>query len=275
MSAPPHARHAACYTLQRDVLPKEYDMRKTIIVAMALSVAGAAPYARADGLIELYGGVGLWNGVYDGDVRAGITEIDFDDDLSISRDSHLMIYAGFEHPVPLLPNVRAQYVRLDASDSSVLARTIGFRGVQFPAGTTIDSRIDLTQIDGTLYYKLWDTGFEFDLGVTLRYVEGLVDIAAENQQARAEFDGFLPMAHAAVRVALPITGLWAGARVDGTGWDGDRLIDATFSAGWQSAAGIGIEGGWRLYRLEIDERGDFEQSTIHVSGPYAALNFRF
>jgi outer membrane protein len=241
----------------------------------AVLLAAGAPMAGAATLLEAYGGVGLWNGAYDGTVRSGATNVDVENDLDVGRDRHTLLYAGFEHPVPILPNIRAQYVQIDVSGRTVLPRSIAFRGVNFPEGTAIDSRVELTQIDGTAYYKVWATVVELDLGLTLRHVDGLVEIAAENQTGRADFDGVLPMLHAAARVELPLTGLWAGAKVDGTAYRGDKLIDTVLSAGWQSAAGLGIEAGWRLYRFELDGRGDLDGSRIDIAGPYAALNFRF
>jgi outer membrane protein len=240
----------------------------------ALLLAIVAPWASGAAL-EIYGGVGLWNGAFDGTVRSGATGIDVDDDLDVGRDRHLVLHAGVEHPVPLLPNLRVQYTDLDVSGRTDLPRGIAFRGVTFPAGTTVRTHFELTQIDGTLYYKLWGTGFEVDLGLTLRYIDGRIDIAAENQSAQADVEIAFPMLHAGGRVTLPLTGLWAGGRIDGAAFRGDSLIDASLGAGWRSPLGLGLEAGWRLYRIEIDGRGDLDRARIDVSGPYAVLNFRF
>jgi outer membrane protein len=242
---------------------------------VTVSVALAAPLAGAASLVEVYGGVGLWNGAFSGPVRAGADDVEVDDDLDLGRDRHVWAYAGLEHPVPLLPNFRAQYTQIETGGQTTLSRSIEFRGTAFPVESVVDSQIELTQIDGTAYWKLWSTGVEIDVGLTVRYVDGNVAITAEGEDAQAEFDGFVPMLHAAGRFPLPLTGLWLGARLDGAAYGGDRLFDGALTAGWQSRAGLGIEAGWRLYRLEIDDRGQFDRTRIDISGPYAALNLRF
>ncbi len=240
----------------------------------AVALLGGTVQAQAF-LVDVELGLAGWSSNFDGTVQAGSTRIDVDDDLDYSRDTQTFIYASFKHPIPLIPNVRAQYALIDVSARNQLEREISFRGETFSAGAQVASELELDQLDATLFYNLWDTVLSLDLGLTFRYVDGELTLAGEGEQARASFSGVLPLVHGRARVDLPFTGFWVGAQVDTIAYSGNRIVDSMVSGGWQTRAGFGVEGGWRHYELKLNDMSRLDRSNIDLSGPFLGVNFIF
>ena len=245
---------------------------RAFIALITLACIGSA---QADTLLGIYAGVGTWKQDYSGDAPAFGTTVDLEDDLGFTDETNNILYAALEHGVPVLPNIRVQHSNISIDADNMLSRTIDFNGVTFPLNETIATELDLTQTDLVLYYEILDNVFSLDVGLAVRWVDGYFDIASSVDSTRAEFKGVLPMLYGKVRVDLPFSGFWLGAEAQGLGYDGSQLFDANVQLGWESPIGLGLEAGWRTYRLELDDVDDFSDASIDVSGPYAALNYHF
>ncbi|MDZ7669741.1 MAG: TIGR04219 family outer membrane beta-barrel protein [Gammaproteobacteria bacterium] len=230
---------------------------------------------QAETLFGVYAGAGTWQQEFSGDVASGGEEVDLERDLDFDRERNNVLYAGLEHGVPVLPNVRVNHARVAGEGRSVLTRTVEFRGETFSISEDVASEVELTQSDAVLYYELLDNVVSLDLGIAARWIDGEIEVASESAVARAEFEGVLPLLYARGRVDLPLTGLWAGAEAQGLAYDGHSLIDASAQIGWTSPVGLGAELGWRTLRLDLDDIDDIDHAEIDISGPYAAVNFYF
>lgn len=235
----------------------------------------ATTSAHADTVFGVYAGAGAWQQSYGGDIASGGADIDIEDDLGFDDDTTNFFYVAVEHPVPGLPNVRAQYSELDLDETTTLGQDIDFNGVSFPAGTSIGSVVDTTQVDAVLYYEVLDNVVSLDLGLAGRYIDGEIVVTSAIDTSPVEFEGVLPLLYGKARVDLPFSGFWMGAEVAGLGYDGNSLIDGNVVVGWESPWRLGVEAGWRTYRLEMDEFDDVDDADIDVSGPFVALNVHF
>ncbi len=220
-------------------------------------------------------GIGSWQQTFSGDITSGITQVNVEDDLALEDESNNIFYLALEHGVPVLPNIRVQHAKVAVSGNSTLTRTIGFNGTIFNVTDAVATDVELNQTDLVLYYEVFDNIISLDIGMGARQVEGFFEIATTLEVARAEFDGVLPLLYGKVRADLPLTGLWLGAEVQGLGYDGNRLIDAIVQVGWESPFGLGVEGGWRMYQLELVDFDDISSGSLDISGPYFALNYHF
>ncbi len=216
-----------------------------------------------------------WRGEFDGGMQAGATGFDLQDDLGFGKESYQFFVLGLKHPVPVLPNVRLQYSQLDTSARATLGQDIEFMDETFSTGTSVNSELDLTQIDGILFYNLWDTVLSLDLGLNFRYLDGELRLSGGGDSASASFSGVLPLLHGRARVDLPFTGFWVGAQVDGVAYSGNRLLESTLSLGWRAGLGLGVEGGWRRYELKLDDLDSLDKSDLDISGPYAGVSWVF
>ncbi len=228
-----------------------------------------------DTVFGIYAGAGSWQQSFSGDVTSGITQVDVEDDLALEDENNNIFYLALEHGVPVLPNIRVQQAKVAVSGNSTLTRNISFNGTIFNLDDAVATDVELNQTGLVLYYEVLDNVISLDIGMGARQVEGFFEIATTLEVARAEFDGVLPLLYGKVRADLPLTGLWLGAEVQGLGYDGNRLIDANVQVGWESPLGLGVEGGWRIFQLELVDFDDVSSGSLDISGPYFALNYHF
>ncbi len=228
-----------------------------------------------DTVFGIYAGAGSWQQGFSGDITSGITQIDIEDDLALEDENNNIFYLALEHGVPVLPNLRLQHAKIAVSGNNDLIRTIEFNGSVFDVADTVATNMELNQTDLVLYYEVLDNVISLDIGVAVRQIDGFFEIATTLEVSRVEFEGVLPLLYAKVRADLPLTGLWVGAEVQGLGYNTSSLVDANAQIGWESRIGLGVEGGWRTYRLDLEDLDDFNNVSLDISGPYFALNFHF
>lgn len=242
--------------------------------AFALSLLPVS-MVQADTILGIYAGVGTWQQQYDGDIQSGISRVDIEDDLGLDDDSNIILYIALEHPIPLLPNIRAQYFNIDVNGSDVLSRSIEFNGQIFTISDAVSTTIELSQTDVVFYYELLDNVVSLDVGLVISQIEGTIAVASLGGRAEADFDEILPMLYAKARVDLPLTGLWLGAEAQGLSYNDYSLIEFNAQVGWESSIGLGIEAGYRAVQMELDTFDNVQNAELNIQGPYAALNYHF
>jgi outer membrane protein len=248
--------------------------RPALAFCFGLLITHSVPSA-ADTVFGIYAGAGTWQQEFSGDFRSGITDIDIDEDLGIDDEMNNVFYIAVEHPVPLLPNLRLNYVKFEVTGQSTLTRTIDFNGIIFNLDEDVATDLEVTQGDAVLYYELLDNYVSLDIGIAARYMDGYVELISDSTLSKAEFTAVIPMLYGRARADLPFSGLWIGAEVMGSGYDGNQLIDANAQIGWESPMGLGAEVGYRLLDFDIKDLDDVDEAGIDVAGPYFALNFHF
>ncbi|GAA5190142.1 TIGR04219 family outer membrane beta-barrel protein [Ferrimonas gelatinilytica] len=235
-----------------------------------------APAAQAD-FLGFSAGAGRFAGEVGGTL--GQDGISVEEQLGFSdAESGFQAFIAFEHPVPVLPNIKVATLSYDNSARGMLTEDFQFGGVLIPAGANTDTLIDYQHNDITLYYELWDTGFDLDLGVTARQIDTTANVVslAQNEltlilaEASESVDEWVPLIYGAARVDLPLTGLYVAGEVQGIGYDGSSYLDYQAKLGWAfpfPVLDIGVEAGYRSVALDLDEQqvGDLT-SDIDISG---------
>lgn len=253
-------------------------MAKLATTALAgglITLCSAAPMAQADTFFGVYAGAGTWQQEFSGDVTSGPTRVDVENDLGLADDSNNIFYVAVEHPLPLLPNIRAQHMAMEVDGSNVLSRSIEFNGDTFTVSDTVSTVVDITQTDAVFYYEVLDNIVSLDVGLAVSLIEGTLSVSNSTDRATAEFDEVVPMLYGKVRADLPLTGLWVAAEGQGVSYDGNSLLEANAHIGYESVLGLGIEAGYRTVRMELDGFEDVQAAELDISGPYAAINFHF
>jgi|TARA_Y100000310_G_scaffold345766_2_gene469598 outer membrane protein len=222
--------------------------------------------------VGIFAGGGMWNGDFTGDV---VSDVDVEDELGISSDSANYLYVALEHPVPLLPNIRVARTSLQDSGSGVVSVDFLFEGSPFTASQNVAADLDLTFTDLTLYYEIWDTGFDFDIGLTARKFSGQMQI----EQVKESVDEVLPMVYVAGRVGLPFSGVFLGADANVISYSGSKLADYSVKIGWETSSFIfpefGIEAGYRKFSLNVDEDDAGVDVDVGVGGAFINLVAHF
>lgn len=256
-------------------------MKKTLITAATCLMA--LPTVASADTIGLFVGAGTFNPEFSGtfknsDTSDNVGEIDLEDDLDLDDDSATFFYIAIEHPIPVLPNIRLARTDMEQEGSTTLEDAIEFDGKDYAAD--IESTIDLSHTDVTLYYELLDNWVNLDLGLTVRQFDGKLEItgtetnSGQTETAKEDVDFPVPMLYAKAQFDLPFSGLYASVDGNFIGYGGNTFFDATGKIGYETSVGFGVEAGLRSITLEIDDEEDVE-ADMDFSGMYLAAHYHF
>lgn len=251
-------------------------MKKTLL---ALSVIAAPGMASADTILGLYAGVGQWYLTLEGDVSSGGSDINLNE-LGIEDETSTELWLNFEHPVPLIPNIRFMHSVIEAQETSSANRQINFGGAQFSFESELYTDIDLSHTDATFYYEILDNWASLDVGVTARLLDGYVDVKSEleGEEGSAELAGVVPMLYLNAQFDLPFSGWNIGAYGNAASYRGDHITDLAAKIGYEfelvPLLDIGVNFGYRVMSLETDEIDDLF-ADAELSGAYAEIQVHF
>ncbi|MCM0611791.1 TIGR04219 family outer membrane beta-barrel protein [Marinobacter sediminum] len=243
-------------------------MRK-LMVAMGGSMILAAPLAQAD-VVGLGASVSYWDSELSGKASDSGDVVDVENNLNLDSDSNANASLYFEHPVPVLPNVRLNYTLVEQSGRGQLDADFG--GIIL--GSDVQSDLDLEQLDLTLYYEVLDNWANLDLGLTARDLSGelIVQQVGGTQVSKTKIDGVLPMGYLAARFDLPLTGVSLGAEGNFISFDGDSIHD--FNAyGQYEIAVLQLRAGYR--QMSIDYEDGNERLDVDIDGPFISAGVAF
>ena len=195
----------------------------------------------------------------------GSDSIDLIDDLDVDNPEQSSMTFILEHPITALPNIRYQGSHLD-SDTSL-------QGETFSSGNQVSSAFDLSHDDIVLYYQLLDNWVDLDLGVDVKRLDGEVSFAGETGSA-VSVDETIPLLYLSARFDLPLDGLYIGANINADvidlGVSESSAQDSTIMMGYESGTGLGIEGGYKHFSLDLDNVDsadtDLEYDSVFLNG---------
>lgn len=170
------------------------------------------------------------------------------------NDSQYQVGLYLEHPVPMLPNLRADFTP-----------ETSFTGTDSIAGT---NTVKFSQIDTTLYYELLDNVVDLDIGLTGKYVKG--DVSGTVNQS---FNVIIPMVYVAAGVKIPALPVRLDADLKYVGYSGNSVSDMRIKAAWNVFAGLEAVAGYRYESLKLDENDIY--STLKIQGPFIGVGYRF
>lgn len=252
-------------------------MKKT---ALMLSLSGAllSSAVQADTLLGLYLGADGWRTSADGSFASSAQLQDF----NFSDKTQASLYLALEHPVPLLPNIRLQHNKLEASGATDLTADFSFDGTLFTAGTDVQNNVDLTSTDYVLYYEIVDNDLlSLDLGINGKHLDGsvaVVETAANGQVVRQNVSQIIPMLYSSVVIGLPLTGLDIFAQGSVISYDGSRLYDAQAGLAYalldNLAVDMRLKLGYRQVNLRLDDIDDL-YTDLDFKGVFAGVEVHF
>ena len=201
------------------------------------------------------------------------TFADLEDTLGFSEQQDLFAKVYIEHPFLLIPNIRLGYTTLghDGSNSVELfswGDIVNFTG-------EIDNSLSLDTSDITLYYELLDNWVEVDMGLTVRYITGNIDVTTDISNNAVDFSTWIPMLYGKARFIFPTTDLSLQVEGNAVSYGSLTSYDYELSARYTLAMGIGIEAGYKVFHLDSNELLDGLNADLTFSGPYAAAIWDF
>lgn len=244
---------------------------KTGISVLAASIISVS--ASAD-VLGMSASLAYWSPDTSGTIQSGGGKIDVDKDLGLSRDDSVIFTAIFEHPVPIIPNFRFQYSDMDQVTYGSV-NNVDFNGQNFDG--EVQTSLDLTNYDFTLYYEVLDNWVNLDLGLTAKVFDGVLLLREQNANpvagySKTDIDDIIPMLYGSAIFDLPITSLSIGAEGSAVSIGSDSAYDLVAMIRFR-ASFFGVEAGYRAMGLngkvnsiDVDARSD---------GPYLSALLMF
>ncbi|WP_340681140.1 TIGR04219 family outer membrane beta-barrel protein [Paraglaciecola sp.] len=234
---------------------------------------------QADTLLGLYAGAQGWNMETTGGFAndgANLVDFNFDDKTQSS------FYVAFEHPIPLVPNIKIQRTGMDTNGEVSLPTQFKFGDIILPVDTAVLTDVKLTTTDFILYYELFDNDLiSFDFGINAKYLDGELFVIDKNDPStsgREEFSGVVPMAYSRLAIGMPLTGF--GAYVEGSflSFDDQTISDyqaaITYSLMDNLAIDMTFQLGYRSVEVDLEDL-DGIYSNLEFKGVFAGLEVHF
>jgi outer membrane protein len=243
-------------------------MRK-LMIAVGGSLIIAVPFASAD-VLGLGASVSYWDSDLSGKAGKKNDLVDVENELDLDSDANANLSAYFEHPVPVLPNVRLNYTRIEQSGRGEIS-TGPFDGVT----GEVDSNLDLDQFDVTLYYEVLDNWVNLDLGLTARNLDGeliVQETGIGGEVSRTEVNGVIPMGYLAARFDLPFTGVSVGGEANVISFDGDSVYDYNAYGQFELSL-LQLRAGYRQMGIDYEDSND--RLDIEMGGPFVSAGLTF
>lgn len=258
-------------------------MHKILILTAAVCLPITGLKAQVLEFNVLVGGH-VWNASPSGYIQGKEAEqqLDIKDKLGLSSDTQTHFFVQFDHPIPVIPNLRVSRTELDFSGNKNASFT--FLDKSFTGD--LKSQVDLSYTDVTAYYRLLDgiTAFlplidlRAELGLTLRQFDGgfAVTETATGKSESIDLSTPLPMGYAGLRVGLPL-GLSVGATVNAIGYSGNKVTDVTADVRYQydglPLIKPGITAGYRSFDVTLDDLKD-TYGDLEFSGAFFGAYIR-
>lgn len=207
------------------------------------------------------------------------TSIDLEDDLKWSEEQDMILKAYIEHPTPFLPNLKVAYTDLSHTGQGTV--TAFSWGDIINVTGDIDSSLDLKMYDATLYYELLDNTIEIDTGITLRYLDGNIDVTVTPLLSLVEehevvnFTTLVPMLYGKLKANIPATDISLQAEGNFITYEDTTFYDYEISARYSFTMGFGIEAGYKAIHLDSEDLEEGLSTNIDFQGPYASIIWDF
>jgi len=253
-------------------------MKKTLLAASCAALMCGS--AQADTLLGLYIGGHVWANEASGSFGEGLNNqsvFEFDDENQGS------FYVAFEHPIPLIPNIKIASTTLDTVGGTTIGDTepFEFSGETYTAGTTLDTTLDASFVDYTLYYELFDNDLlTFDFGLTARDLDASIDVFDPDTQLQSDLDvsGIIPMAYLSTIIGLPFTGFNVFAEANFISYDDQTVYDAQIGVSYAILDNLAVDFdvtlGYRTVKMELNDIDDF-YSDLTYDGFFAGAIVHF
>jgi outer membrane protein len=252
-------------------------MKKTAL-SIGLVALCACSTSQADTLLGLYAGAQVWNMETSGGFSSDGSNADF----NFEAQTNSNLYVAFEHPVPLIPNIKVQRTIMDTYGETTLNSQYSFGDEIYAGNTDVLTDVQLTATDFILYYELFDNDLiSFDVGVNTKYIDGELLVTEKDDashSSREAFSGPVPMLYSRLAIGIPFSGFGAFAEGSFLSIDDHTLSDyqaaLTYSLMENLAIDVTFQLGYRAVTLELDDLDDI-YSDLDFKGVYAGLEVHF
>jgi len=189
--------------------------------------------------------------------------IDVQDDLNLGRSKKANAYVDIG--LPILPDIKVEYLPVEYSGSNTLKRKITFGNKTYTVSADVSSKVKLDQLDIASYYKLPIPYIKPRVGLAVKVVFADLKLNSstlglyESKSLTAP----IPLAYAGVYAQIPKTPLAFDVEAKGVAYSGNYFIDFKGLAMLKYNV-LYAGAGYRYQRLKID----------NISDTYSDLKFK-
>ena len=235
--------------------------------------------AQADTLLGLYIGGQIWANEASGSFGDGKSStqqavFDFDDKNQGS------FYVAFEHPIPLIPNIKIASATLDTVGGATINHNVKILGKRYEINETLDTTLDASFVDYTLYYEVFDNDLlTFDFGLTARDLDAYIKVTeSSTNSSDLDVSGIIPMAYVSTIIGLPFTGLNVFAEANFISYDDQTVYDAQIGVSYEILDNLAVDFdvtlGYRSMKMELNDLDGF-YSDLTYDGFFAGAVVHF
>jgi len=252
-------------------------------LALAVTLASLLSTNVQADAIGIYLGGQLWDNKASGTFGDGSSEVDF----NLADKNQNSFFVAFEHPIPLIPNIRIASTSLETNGLTTLTNNFEFEDASFTSGSQVGADFDVSYVDYTLYYELFDNDLlSFDFGLTARDFDGDVTVSAQTtnssgtatQSDSIAVSDIVPMLYVRTNVGLPLTGLNLYAQGNFLSFDDHTLYDYEVGVSYELidnlAVDMNINLGYRAVKLELEDLNDL-YTDIEFDGVFIGTTIHF
>lgn len=254
---------------------------KKIALAAALATV-LSTNVQADAL-GIYLGGQIWDNQASGTFGDGSSLVDF----NLVDEKQNSFFVAFEHPLPLIPNARIASTSLETNGMTTLDTDFDFDDETFLNGADVNADFDVSYVDYTLYYELFDNDLlSFDFGITARDFDGDVTVSTQvttssgtvSQSDTIAVTDVVPMLYVATNVGLPLTGLNLYAQGNFLSFDDHTLYDYEVGVSYELVDNmlidVNVNAGYRAVKLELEDLNDL-YTNIEFDGVFVGTTIHF
>ena len=251
------------------------------LLSIAAITALITTSASAD-LLRIEGAVGAWNSSPTGTISYSPNSFDVVDNAGLKDATNMYAWIYLKHPVPIVPNVRLEYVN-PTFDGTVAS--IDWDGKTY---ASVNNTLSLTQYDAVLYYNILDNTFwtTIDLGLDVKFIDGNYQVNASTVVGNApavneDFSLVMPLAYVRGRVQIPVTNIGIEVLARGMSYSDNTVVDAEikldYTMDFIPVVQPGLELGYRYQQVKLDggSIGLDANFDTTFSGIYAGIMVRF
>ncbi|TWX55240.1 TIGR04219 family outer membrane beta-barrel protein [Colwellia hornerae] len=248
-------------------------MKKTALAVLVTGLLSTS--AMADTIAGLYIGGSIWSNEATGTFGEQSGLVDF----NLQDKEQGSFYIALEHPIPLIPNLMITSTTLDTDGATVLLKDFDFSGKTFDAGTAVDSTFDISYVDYTLYYEIFDNGlFSFDIGLTGRDFDGDITVSADSLSGTLAVTEVVPMLYVSTIVGLPGTSFNLFANGNLLSIDDHTIYDYQVGVSYELidnlAVDVNLTLGYKAVKFELEDLDDL-YTNIEFKGAFAGVVVHF
>jgi outer membrane protein len=248
-------------------------MKKTALAVLVTGLLSTS--VMADTIAGLYIGGSIWSNEATGTFGENNNLVDF----NLKDQEQGSFYIALEHPLPLIPNLMIASTTLDTDGSTVLTQDFEFEGQTFNSTTPVESTFDVSYVDYTLYYELFDNGIlSFDFGLTGRDFDGDITVASSGKSAKLAVTEIIPMLYVSTIIGLPGTSFNLFANGNLLSIDDHKLYDYQVGVSYELidnlAVDVNLTVGYRAVKLELEDLDNL-YTNIDFKGAFAGVVVHF